>query len=1150
MTVSFDHNPSMDELERLKRVSVPTAQCFQQAQKTVAGLLKDKNLAAARQGADIVHSWMQTENCDENRKTMDKSQKAKLGIWINLIFVQTLEKNCTEEQLDESVSDCLRCVSRNSKILSEDVISTTCKKLRSSLWSRKSPTVSRVMALEVHLFLKGRVDLTTDPFEVELQSEITKLSKYLRSKKISSPRFRDVVVSLGVSCFDFGLWLLDGGSDCDEQHVWHVLQGSARTTKECLFACKGLLQTKQFELASRACECGMQAALTESPSDGIDSMCEELSVIHAKLVIDSHASLLATHSVLHGTFFDETELSLLTKYRRLELYTALESPSFSKARAARLMGRTTEALEELQHPSIASTPAAEFLKLVLECEVNKKLDENRIAQFANSKDSDIDMDIDTSEVGTWLWLVGAYDASISLNPCQVKNHFMLGGSKVSQVVESYQQDTTVAIRELSSALVRLKSIPMHEQLNCEFQRAAEIIECLSSLGEIYLGRGLPFLAKYYFSKIHEIATMKGFLGELALVRCRLQDLEDQSVPRFSWKEVSEESESEVQIQEEMDLGHVARHLTSIISRKPYPEQDFVEFAATIKQDLVDLWYEQSLVHFNEKHFEQSLELLRSNHVNPCDTLIARNLLRQDLQDEQELGTACETCTLDLCVLKDLYSTLLYIRCDHGALVSSMPEEAYLVNSCVGMTFREERAKVLIEVNDTQKDAAIYYWHRMGTVKDAALVQRSQVKSRLDATWVVCTVHFDNKRDSLRICRSETDYDITVVIPLPQGMKWLEAFNEIMTRNSKSISGSSPEATTGLSKMERSKWWDDRYELEQDLSDYCYDFVRHFLGWTQVLFQGKLKSSTSRSSHDLTMFHSADEQRLAQLCLESSSSDVDAKATALVHLCPKQFGGDASKARQFLDESKSLFLGDPVRHPLLLCLSGEIQSIPWESLPILAGQAVCRIPSLPFALESFSREQVLDKKEFGFIVDPENNLSRTQHVLKEQLMGESSQQMWEGLFGAQDCEHKDKNREKIGTRLEQFLTEKSLVLYSGHGGGEEFLDRFKVSRFSRCAPTILMGCSSACRKICGRFEPYGIIDAYVQGNCPLVVGNLWNVTDKDIDRFTIAILESLSEGQRDLIQIVANSRGSCKLPKLVGAAPICYGIPWKVSSKQV
>ena len=111
-----------------------------------------------------------------------------------------------------------------------------------------------------------------------------------------------------------------------------------------------------------------------------------------------------------------------------------------------------------------------------------------------------------------------------------------------------------------------------------------------------------------------------------------------------------------------------------------------------------------------------------------------------------------------------------------------------------------------------------------------------------------------------------------------------------------------------------------------------------------------------------------------------------------------------------------------------------------------------------------------------------------------------------------------------------------------------------------------------------------------------MANLWDVTDRDIDRFCQSLLKTwLEEGRgeqssgessgnctasgitslgdmlgavaaagaadgdgeqeggvgqdravRGMSKAVASSREACKLPHLIGAAPVCYGVPVSVS----
>lgn len=59
--------------------------------------------------------------------------------------------------------------------------------------------------------------------------------------------------------------------------------------------------------------------------------------------------------------------------------------------------------------------------------------------------------------------------------------------------------------------------------------------------------------------------------------------------------------------------------------------------------------------------------------------------------------------------------------------------------------------------------------------------------------------------------------------------------------------------------------------------------------------------------------------------------------------------------------------------------------------------------------------------------------------------------------------------------------------------------------------------------------------------PCVMGNLWDVTDRDIDRFFEQLMCTWQSGQSLFADLLA-SRNACKLEQLIGAAPVIYGLP--------
>lgn len=62
--------------------------------------------------------------------------------------------------------------------------------------------------------------------------------------------------------------------------------------------------------------------------------------------------------------------------------------------------------------------------------------------------------------------------------------------------------------------------------------------------------------------------------------------------------------------------------------------------------------------------------------------------------------------------------------------------------------------------------------------------------------------------------------------------------------------------------------------------------------------------------------------------------------------------------------------------------------------------------------------------------------------------------------------------------------------------------------------------------------------------PQIVANLWSVTDKDIDAFLRRLLDNWLPHARagDVTRFMGDSRAVCRLPYLVGAAPVVYGLP--------
>ncbi|GJP49841.1 hypothetical protein CLOM_g9003 [Closterium sp. NIES-68] len=316
-------------------------------------------------------------------------------------------------------------------------------------------------------------------------------------------------------------------------------------------------------------------------------------------------------------------------------------------------------------------------------------------------------------------------------------------------------------------------------------------------------------------------------------------------------------------------------------------------------------------------------------------------------------------------------------------------------------------------------------------------------------------------------------------------------------------------------------------------------------------------------------------------------------------------------------------------PVQLILDSAIQAMPWEGLPCLAQQRIYRLPSFASLLSLLAHHQhhqqqllslspaalpakhqqthkgrsrgdrkqggvvggcgkegrdadgqvqvCVDAKSTFYLLNPSGDLKSTQGTFEAWF---KKQPTWKGKV----CD--PPSVEEFMKALEHY----SLFVYCGHGSGEQYLHRSYLKKLSRCALSLLMGCSSAHLSPRGDYEPLGVPLSYLAAGCPAVVGNLWDVTDGDIDRYSQRVLESwvgksgvvgsgggmgkggmrgcgvcereveLCEEEREggekegsvlvlppckcvcVGGTVAEARSVCRLRHLIGLAPVCYGVP--------
>ena len=279
--------------------------------------------------------------------------------------------------------------------------------------------------------------------------------------------------------------------------------------------------------------------------------------------------------------------------------------------------------------------------------------------------------------------------------------------------------------------------------------------------------------------------------------------------------------------------------------------------------------------------------------------------------------------------------------------------------------------------------------------------------------------------------------------------------------------------------------------------------------------------------------------------------------------------------------------------VILLLDEHLQGVPWESVPCLAQRQCSRIPGLALllalscpppsssgaattaadaatsttAMVMGSTPAPVNVTKCWYAVDPDDNLPSTRRVMTAFLEPFSQQWGWCGVVGSIP-------QQGDVRRLHEHS---ELFIYCGHGAGERLYASDRLRKVS-CPSALLWGCSSGQLATRGTHDPSGAALAYMLGGASWVVGNLWDVTDRDIDRLSMSCMESLfghrppsSSGRKSGSQGNATqkaraqssgagadacrplstaeglrrSRAVCKMARLVGCAPVMYGLPTNI-----
>jgi separase len=390
------------------------------------------------------------------------------------------------------------------------------------------------------------------------------------------------------------------------------------------------------------------------------------------------------------------------------------------------------------------------------------------------------------------------------------------------------------------------------------------------------------------------------------------------------------------------------------------------------------------------------------------------------------------------------------------------------------------------------------------------------------------------------------------------------------------------------KNQMKKWWTIRMKLDQELETLLKDVDRDILGPYAVFLLGEATSRrdlllerVSESVCAATTAKLAQEvmEQLALILLHARRFDEKDICTQIKTVLLQSSSGPSSYEALFeAAELKALArsfksVGEEELPPVsafspgsvLLVLDGQCQPFPWESLPRFQGQEFYRVPSLSYVHRAHqgraSSEFVdistsvpsceVEWENAYFLLNPSGDLTSTQKCFEKWF---TEEQGWPGTSG----------KAPDSSELLKILSMKDIFLYFGHGTCEQYISKTMIETLQRCSAVFLMGCSSA--KLSNNYmnQGRGFLLSYLLAGSPLAIGNLWDVTDKDIDRFAKSVLESClmdEEGgvhsssseaaayggddkrQTLTARRIMQARQACRLTTLTGSAPVYYGLPW-------
>ncbi|CAG7851277.1 Separase; AltName: Full=Protein EXTRA SPINDLE POLES; Short=AtESP; AltName: Full=Protein RADIALLY SWOLLEN 4 [Serendipita indica DSM 11827] len=473
------------------------------------------------------------------------------------------------------------------------------------------------------------------------------------------------------------------------------------------------------------------------------------------------------------------------------------------------------------------------------------------------------------------------------------------------------------------------------------------------------------------------------------------------------------------------------------------------------------------------------------------------------------------------------------------------------------TSRSSSLSFQLDIKPEQQDIYDQFWNSVEQRLRSSSIEIVSSGRPLPATWTVITISYDEARNTLIVARNRQDKCDLFKLPLKRGARRehdeepevlplgsvVKELDDIIASSVRN--GRKAAEVAGKGRNAKARWWAERSELDDRLKTLLENMEYCWFGGFKTIFSKRLnmtreslmvlQNGINSVFDEVIGTHGRSRSQPKNIdpslveCMASLTHDCkdeELEDLAYYILDSHQLVGHRLTERQDMmtilkklrnilkDQVKDTELGCLDEH-MFLVLDKELQGLPFESMPILRGRPVSRIPSLSFLLDRLDLARMirrgrgdaatiaaadglpLDPANVFYLLNPEGDLKRTEETFAPWLR-QMSKVGWKGIIG----------RRPNVFEVQQALETADLFIYFGHGGAEQYIRGSKIRALNRCASTMLWGCSSGHMAYAGDFDRSGTPYNYLLAGCPLLVANLWDVTDRDIDKFAHSVFSML------------------------------------------